>query len=182
MDGRRLIKASKYLSRHLRHEPERLGLVLEPGGWVGVDALLDACRERSFVLSPAELREVVERNSKQRFSFDESGTRIRANQGHTVDIDLGLTATTPPEVLFHGTGQRSLESIFANGLSRMGRHHVHLSADRATAVGVGTRHGRPLVLQVAAARMAGDGHEFFVTANGVWLTAEVPVAYLTPLD
>jgi putative RNA 2'-phosphotransferase len=178
VDRKRLVKVSKYLSRHLRHDPGRLGLELEPGGWVEVDALLRACAARSFALTRAELDEVVERNDKRRFSFDETGRRIRANQGHSVEVDLGLEPVEPPAVLFHGTGAGSVDSIMRTGLERRGRHHVHLSPDAATAERVGRRHGRPVVLEVAAARMAADGHAFFVTANGVWLTESVPPRYL----
>lgn len=178
MDAKRLVKVSKYLSRHLRHEPERLGITLEPGGWVRVDELLRACARRSFPLSEDELREVVAGNDKRRFSFDDAGTRIRANQGHSVDVDLGLEAADPPPVLFHGTAERNLAAILAQGLERRGRHHVHLSLDVETATRVGARHGRPVVLEVAAAAMAAAGHDFFVTANGVWLTDAVPPRYL----
>jgi putative RNA 2'-phosphotransferase len=179
MDRKRLVKTSKYLARHLRHEPGRLGLELEPGGWVRVEALLRACAERSFSLTIDELREVVDRNDKERFSFDETGTRIRANQGHSIEIDLELTSATPPPILFHGTGLHNLDSIMQMGLQRIGRHHVHLSTDAATATRVGARHGRPVVLEVDAARMVEDEFTFYVSANGVWLTTAVPAAYLT---
>ena len=179
MDQKRLVKVSKYLSKHLRHQPERLGIALEPGGWVAVDTLLRACAEHGFALTRDELAEVVERNDKRRFSFDDSGARIRANQGHSVDVDLGLEPAAPPEKLFHGTGAASVDAILREGLHRRGRHHVHLSPDVATATRVGGRHGRPVVLEVAAARMAAEGHEFFVTDNGVWLTLEVPAPYLS---
>ena len=178
MDQKRLVKASKYLSRHLRHDPGRLGLTLAPGGWVEVDALLRACAAHSFSLTRAELDEVVERNDKRRFSFDETGTRIRANQGHSVEVDLGLPATAPPDVLFHGTSEGTVDAILRDGLRRMGRHHVHLSPDVSTAKRVGGRRGRPVVLEVDSGRMAADGHEFHVSANGVWLTLEVPAEYL----
>ena len=179
MDPKRLVKVSKYLSRHLRHEPERLGIELAPGGWIEVDALLAAFAARSFAVTREELEEVVARNDKRRFSFDESGTRIRANQGHSVEIDLGLAPAEPPAVLYHGTARARLDAILAEGLRRMGRHHVHLSADADTATRVGARHGKPAVLEVAAARMAADGHRFFVSDNGVWLTDAVPPGYLT---
>jgi putative RNA 2'-phosphotransferase len=181
MDPKRLVKVSKYLSRHLRHQPERLGLSLQAGGWVEVDELLAACAAHSSAVSREELQEVVDRNDKRRFSFDASGTRIRANQGHSVEIDLGLEPAAPPAVLFHGTAQARLDAILAEGLRKMGRHHVHLSPDAETATRVGARHGKPVVLEVAAARMAADGHDFFVTANGVWLTDAVPPEFLTPL-
>ena len=180
MDDRRLVRTSKYLSRHLRHDPGRLGLELEPGGWVAVDALLAACAAHRFPLSVDELRAVVERNDKQRFSFDASGTRIRANQGHSVEVDLQLPARRPPATLFHGTAERSLPSILRDGLHRAGRQHVHLSPDPATAEAVGARHGRPVVLEVDAARMAADGHAFVRADNGVWLVDAVPPGYLHP--
>ena len=181
MEKERLVRISKYLSRHLRHEPGRLGLELAPGGWVGVDELLDACARRGFPVSREELDEVVARNDKKRFSFDEAGARIRANQGHTVEVDLQLERREPPPVLYHGTGERSVEAISGAGLRRMGRHHVHLSADAETARRVGARHGRPVVFAVDAARMAAAGHEFYVSANGVWLADSVPAEYLRRL-
>ena len=178
MDQKRLVKTSKYLSRHLRHDPARLGLTLEPGGWVEVDTLLRACSDRGFALSRAQLEEVVATNDKQRFSFDEAGTRIRANQGHSVEIDLQLAPAAPPAVLFHGTAHQYIDAIMREGLRPMRRHDVHLSADVTTATKVGARHGRPVVLEVAAGRMAGEGFVFRVSANGVWLTPEVPPRYL----
>jgi putative RNA 2'-phosphotransferase len=181
MDRRRLVKTSKYLSRHLRHDPGRIGLTLEPGGWVRVDDLLAALRERNFALTRAELDEVVQRNDKRRFSFDEPGERIRANQGHSVDVDLGLEPAQPPRELFHGTGAGSVEAVMRAGLERMSRHHVHLSPDVETATRVGARHGAPVVLRVDAAAMSGAGFEFFHTANGVWLTDRVPPQFLTRL-
>jgi putative RNA 2'-phosphotransferase len=180
VDAKRLVKVSRYLSRHLRHQPERLGLTLQPGGWVDVEELLSACAAHEFALSADELREVVARNDKQRYSFDESGTRIRANQGHTVEVDLGLEPAEPPAALFHGTASRSVDAILRDGLEPRGRHHVHLSPDMETASRVGARHGRPVVLEVDATAMAADGHVFFVTANGVWLTDAVPPRYLRP--
>ncbi len=178
MDDRRRTHVSKYLSKHLRHAPDRLGLTLAPGGWVAVDDLLRACAAHDFPLSPAELREVVEGSDKQRFAFDPTGTMIRANQGHSVDVDLGLSPTPPPEELFHGTGAGAVESILATGLERRARHHVHLSPDEETARRVGMRHGRPVVLRVAAGEMARAGHAFYVSANGVWLVDSVPPEYL----
>ena len=174
MDARRRVKVSKYLAKHLRHQPERLGLTLRPGGWVGVDDLLSACAAAGFRVSRAELEEVVRSSDKQRFAFDEAGTSIRANQGHSVAVDLGLEPVAPPATLYHGTGAGSVEAILREGLRPMGRHHVHLSPDAETARRVGARHGRPVVLAVDAAAMASDGHVFFVSANGVWLTEAVP--------
>lgn len=178
MDEQRLVKVSKYMAKHLRHRPERLGLHIQPGGWVEVDALLAACRRASFALSYGELVEVVARYDKRRFGFDAAGTRIRANQGHNVTVDLQLLPVEPPDVLYHGTGQTTVEEILIEGLQPMGRHHVHLSTDVGTAIKVGSRHGRAAVLQVDSGRMRADGATFFRTENGVWLTDHIAVAYL----
>ena len=178
MDNERMVRISKYLSRHLRHSPERLGLVLEPGGWVSVDALLEACHRERHPLSRSELEEVVARNDKQRFSFDDTGHRIRANQGHSVEVDLQLQPVPPPPVLYHGTGHGSAAAIRREGLRRMRRHHVHLSADRETATRVGARHGGPVVFEIDAARMHADGFLFYRSENGVWLVDGVPAEYI----
>lgn len=174
-----LVTVSKYLAKHLRHSPQALGLTLAPGGWVNVDELLEAANHHGFRLTYDELLECVESNDKQRFALDPSGDLIRANQGHSVDVDLQLEKRTPPGVLYHGTVERFLESILATGLNRGKRHHVHLSADLATARKVGARRGQPVILSVDAQRMHGDGHAFYVSANGVWLTDHVPVRYLS---
>ncbi|WP_149179502.1 RNA 2'-phosphotransferase [Streptomyces sp. TRM49041] len=176
MDGRRTVKVSKYLSRHLRHQPGRIGLVLDPHGWVAVDDLLRAMARHGMPLSRAELEHVVAVNDKRRFTID--GDRIRASQGHTVDVDLGLPPATPPAYLYHGTVAANLAAIRAEGLRPMARHHVHLSPDRETATRVGARRGRPVVLSVDAGAMHRDGHVFHVSANGVWLTDAVPTRYL----
>jgi putative RNA 2'-phosphotransferase len=179
VDDRRLVKVSKYLARHLRHDPGRLGLVLEPGGWVRVDDLLRACAARGMPISRAELDEVVERNDKRRYSFDDTGERIRASQGHSAPVDLQLDPAVPPPELFHGTAAISLDRIMRSGLLPMRRHHVHLSLDVETARRVGRRHGKPVVLRVDAAGMASAGSTFFVADNGVWLVDEVPPRYLS---
>jgi putative RNA 2'-phosphotransferase len=182
MDNVRLVRISKYLSKHLRHQPERIGLRLEPGGWVAVDDLLRACTRNGFRLTRAELDEVVTRNDKQRFAFDASGTRIRAQQGHSVQIDLNLEPTVPPSVLYHGTVERNIPAILRDGLLKMSRHDVHLSPDVATARIVGARRGKPVVLAVDAAAMHGDGFVFRRSGNGVWLVDHVPPRYLKKLD
>lgn len=177
MDQAHIVRISKYLSKHLRHQPQRLGLELEPGGWVGVDELLAACARQRFPITRPQLEEVVASNDKQRFAFDETGSRIRANQGHSVAVDLQLEPASPPAELYHGTG-RAAPMIAANGISRMSRHHVHLSADVATATRVGARHGRPVVFAVDAAAMQRDGFIFYRSANGIWLVDAVPARYL----
>ncbi|MGW5210360.1 RNA 2'-phosphotransferase [Streptomyces sp. NPDC004051] len=176
MDERRTVKVSKYLARHLRHTPEEIGLALDEAGWVEIDTLIAAAAAHGFRFTRAELDHVVATNDKQRFTIE--GTRIRAGQGHSVEVDLGLPTAVPPPYLFHGTVSRHLAAIRAEGLLPMDRHDVHLSADRATAARVGARRGRPVVLPVDAAAMHRDGHVFRVSANGVWLTAAVPARYL----
>jgi putative RNA 2'-phosphotransferase len=182
MSDKRTITVSKYLSKHLRHAPEALGLVLEPGGWVPVDTLLAASAGHGFPITRAELDHVVATSDKKRFAFDPSGTKIRANQGHSTDVELQFTPTTPPSVLYHGTAEQNRGAIESGGLLKMRRHHVHLSADIETAVKVGSRHGRPLVFIVDAGRMVDDGLVFFVSENGVWLTDHVPAQYLRALS
>ena len=178
MDETRLIKVSKYLSKHLRHQPQRLGLTLELGGWVPIDDLLAACARLHFPISRAELDEVIARNNKQRFALDPTGTRIRANQGHSVAVDLQLAPVAPPATLYHGTAAHLVETIQREGLKKMARHHVHLSRDVETARIVGTRHGPPVVFAVDAAAMQQAGHPFYCSANGVWLVEAVPPQYL----
>jgi putative RNA 2'-phosphotransferase len=179
MDKRRLVTVSKFLSKHLRHSPEELGLTLEPGGWVLVDDLLAGCARAGFGVSREELLEVVEKNDKQRFSFDETGQKIRANQGHSTEVDLQLEPVAPPDLLYHGTAEHIVADILRDGIKRMSRHHVHLSTTVAAARTVGARHGKPVILQVDAAAMHRDGILFYCSANGVWLVDEVPSRYLS---
>ncbi|MER5643918.1 RNA 2'-phosphotransferase [Streptosporangium sp. NPDC002524] len=177
MDDRRLVRVSKYLSKHLRHQPERIGLVLDAQGWTGIDALLAAAARHGFAITPEELARVVEGNDKRRFVVEDG--RIRANQGHTIDVDLGLLPAEPPEFLFHGTVGSSVDAIREEGLRPMNRHAVHLSPDRETATRVGARRGRPVVLVVRAGEMHRAGHEFQISANGVWLATHVPAAHIS---
>jgi putative RNA 2'-phosphotransferase len=179
MNQARLTKISRYLSKHLRHEPAKLGLVLAPGGWVSVEALLAACKAQQFPITQEELTEVVISNEKQRFAFDATGTQIRANQGHSVEVDLQLSPQTPPDLLYHGTGEKSVQAILRSGLLKMSRHHVHLSVDQQTAHKVGSRHGRAVIFTVDTAAMHQAGHTFYRSENGVWLVDQVPPNYLT---
>ncbi|WP_309093654.1 RNA 2'-phosphotransferase [Streptomyces sp.] len=176
MDERRTVKVSKYLSKHLRHQPERIGLALDEAGWVEIDTLIAAAAAHGFRFTRAELDHVVATNDKRRFAVE--GTRIRASQGHSIEVGLGLPTAAPPAYLYHGTIVRHLEAIRAEGLRPMNRHAVHLSADRETATRVGARRGRPVVLTVDAGAMHRDGHVFHVSANGVWLAQAVPSRYL----
>jgi putative RNA 2'-phosphotransferase len=178
MNDKRRIHLSKFLSKHLRHTPESLGLTLEPGGWVLIEDVMAGANRSGVPFTREELDEVVQTSDKQRFAIDETGTRIRANQGHSAEVDLQLESVEPPAELFHGTAERNLGAILGEGLSKMARHHVHLSPDTGTALKVGGRHGKPVVLVVDALRMRADGHVFFRSANGVWLVAAVPPQYL----
>jgi putative RNA 2'-phosphotransferase len=180
-DQRRLTRISKYLSLHLRHRPADLGLVLDPGGWVPIEALLAAAAEHDFPILRTELDQVVAESDKQRFGLDPTGTRIRANQGHSVEVDLQLAPASPPAVLYHGTGPRALAAIRREGLRKMQRHQVHLSADVETATRVGARHGRPSLFSIDTAAMQRDGFTFYVSTNGVWLVERVPPEYLEEL-
>jgi putative RNA 2'-phosphotransferase len=173
-----LVHFSRFVSKVLRHAPESVGLRLDEAGWVDVDDLLAAANRAGVALDRPTLERVVAENDKQRFALSADGARIRASQGHSVAVELGLQPVQPPEVLYHGTAERNLDSIRAQGLVPGRRTHVHLSADEATAVTVGARHGRPVVLRVAAGAMHRAGHPFFRSENGVWLTAAVPPGHL----
>lgn len=178
-DSRRLVKISKYLSKHLRHEPDQLGLMLQPGGWVAIADLLAASARSGFTISMDELQAVVATSDKQRFAIDATGKLIRANQGHSVEVDLQLEVATPPDLLYHGTYSDAVAAIRTTGLQKMSRHHVHLSADRETAERVGSRRGRSYIFSVDAAAMVADGYEFYRSANHVWLVDAVLPQYLS---
>jgi putative RNA 2'-phosphotransferase len=166
-----LVKVSRQLSYVLRHRPDSVGLTLDEAGWVPVEELL-----RKMNITRSQLEEVVSNNDKQRFLIE--GDRIRANQGHSVEVDLRLEPVAPPELLYHGTVARSLDSIREHGLLKGNRHHVHLSADPETANKVGARRGKPVILKVDSKAMAAAGHLFYRSANGVWLTDAVPPSFL----
>jgi putative RNA 2'-phosphotransferase len=172
------VSKSKFLSLVLRHKPEEIGLVLDQNGWASIDELIDFANASGTKLSRPQIESIVANSDKQRFAISPDGMKIRANQGHSVDIALGLAPQTPPEQLYHGTATRFLDSIRASGLHSASRQHVHLSSDLATAEKVGSRHGKPVVLTVESGRMARDGHLFYVSENGVWLTDAVPACYL----
>lgn len=169
---------SKFLALVLRHDPARIGITLDGAGWTDVAALLAAASAHGVPITRDELAHVVAMSDKQRFALSQDGTRIRANQGHSVEVDLQLAAAAPPATLYHGTIGESLDGIRARGLVRGARHHVHLSADVETATKVGSRRGRPVVLAIRASDMASAGHVFYRSQNGVWLTDAVPVAYI----
>ncbi|MCW2636168.1 MAG: putative 2-phosphotransferase [Blastococcus sp.] len=174
-----VVRVSKRLSYVLRHQPASIGLTLDDAGWVDVETLLSALAAHGPGLSRAELEHVVATNDKRRFAFDETGARIRATQGHSRPVELGYQPQTPPDELFHGTVERFVPSILADGLRAGRRHAVHLSSDVATARAVGGRRGSPVVLRVDAAAMAAQGFSFTCATNGVWLVDAVPPEYLT---
>lgn len=173
-----IVATSKLLSYVLRHRPDSIGLALDAHGWAEVSELLACLAAQGKPLDRALLDRAVASNDKQRFAFSPDGSRIRASQGHSIAVDLQLQETEPPAVLYHGTASRFLKAILASGLRPGARHHVHLSADIDTATRVGARHGFPSVLTVDAARMRADGIVFYLSDNGVWLTAEVKPKYL----
>jgi uncharacterized protein (TIGR02452 family) len=172
-------RTSKFLSFVLRHRPEHIGITVDHAGWTDVDALIAAANARGFALTRSELDAVVVASDKQRFALSDDGMRIRANQGHSIALDLDLEPATPPAELFHGTVEKLIASIRERGLSKGVRHHVHLSASFETAKTVGKRRGKPVVLTIDAAGMAAAGHVFFRSANGVWLVEHVPSAFIT---
>ena len=168
---------SKFIALILRHKPETIGITLDEHGWADVDRLIEGVN-RTRPLDRDTLEEIVRTDEKQRYAFNEDHTLIRANQGHSVPVDVELERMKPPAVLYHGTGEKYVSSIDRQGLLPRARLYVHLSPDADTAVKVGSRHGKPVVYLVDAARMDADGYSFYRSVNGVWLTKAVPAEYL----
>lgn len=181
MNAQQLKKISKGLSYILRHRPDSVGLELREGGWLEITELLDALRRTGEEVPRDVLEQVVAENDKQRFEFSADRLMIRARQGHSAEVDLGYEPALPPDVLFHGTATKNLESILQQGLLKGRRHHVHMSTNKETMLQVAMRHGKPVLLEIDAQRMHADGHAFFVTGNHVWLADHVPPEYLTTL-
>ena len=175
---KRMEQTSKFLSLILRHKPETIGITLDEHGWANVEELL-AALSRDQEMNMAMLEEIVATDNKQRYSFNEDNTLIRANQGHSIPVDVELEKKEPPEYLWHGTGEKFVASIKEQGLIPKSRLYVHLSTDYDTAVKVGKRHGKPVIFKVASGKMYADGYDFYCSVNGVWLTKEVPVEYLS---
>jgi len=178
MDKNLLKKTSKFFSYILRHNPDKIGIKLDENGWVDIDEFIKASNRNGQNIDRTLLNEVVETNEKKRFAISDDGLRIRASQGHSVTVDLNLKAVEPPDFLYHGTVEKSLDSIFSQGLSKMNRHHVHLSLDIETATQVGGRRGKPVILKVCSGDMHKNGFEFFCSDNNVWLVDSVPVNYI----
>lgn len=172
-----LVKTGRYLCLLLRHKPEAAGLTLDEHGWADVDELIQAV-SKTRPLNRELLEEIVRTDDKNRYSYNQDHTKIRANQGHSIPVDVELPKAEPPEYLWHGTGKKFVESIDAEGLLPRSRLYVHLSKDEETAAAVGKRHGSPVVYRVCSGQMARDGYGFYLSVNGVWLTKRVPAAYL----
>jgi putative RNA 2'-phosphotransferase len=169
---------SKFLSLVLRHQPETIGIDVDNQGWVNVKELLEKTRKSGRSITIDVLKFIVENNPKKRFEFNDNLSKIRASQGHSIKVDLGYEPQTPPDILYHGTASKFIDSIIKAGLEKRSRQHVHLSKDMETAVAVGQRHGKPVILKVLTKAMFQAGHEFFISTNGVWLTDKVPVEFL----
>jgi len=172
------VRVSKFLSLVLRHQPETIGITLDKNGWTDVATLLQQMNKKGFNISFGNLQYIVAANNKQRFAFNEDKTKIRASQGHSVAVDLGLKPTPPPVILHHGTSEKYIASILQDGIEKRNRQQVHLSAELETALQVGKRHGKPVILIVDAAAMQNDGFKFYLSENKVWLTDHVPAKYI----
>ena len=173
-----LVSTGKFLSKILRHKPEIIGITLDEHGWADVEELIEGVQKTKPGFNREILEEIVRTNNKQRYSFNEDHTKIRANQGHSISVDVQLMEALPPEILYHGTGEKSVQSILSEGLLPMNRLYVHLSKDIETATKVGIRHGKPVIFTVQAGQMQREGYSFFLSENGVWLTKAVPARYL----
>ncbi len=183
MESIDFVKTGKFLSLVLRHHPESAGISLDEHGWAEVEALIDGVnRTGKYRLNREILEEIVRSNNKQRYSFNEDHTLIRANQGHSIPVDVELEEQIPPDFLYHGTGEKYVPSIDQQGLIPKSRLYVHLSSDVPTAINVGSRHGKPVVYEIDCKRMSEEGYRFYLSVNKVWLTKKVPVQYLTKLQ
>jgi len=178
MNEKKIISVSKFMSRILRHDPESVGIILDENGWADTNALISGMNKANKKVTLDDLKVVVENNNKQRFKFSDDFSKIRANQGHSVQVNVEMNETVPPDILYHGTATRFLASIKTDGLLPQKRLQVHLSADKETAIKVGGRHGKPVVLTINVAKMHEDGFVFYLSENGVWLTSAVPSSYI----
>lgn len=182
ISDKQITHISKFLSLVLRHQPETIGIQLDQSGWTDITELIEKANNYGIKFDRETLNHIVTTNSKKRFAFNDTFDKIRASQGHSIEIELGYTTQKPPEILFHGTGEKSVQSILITGLEKRSRQHVHLSSDFETAVKVGQRHGKPFVFKVLAEQMYNDNFQFFISDNGVWQTDNVPTKYLERND
>ncbi len=178
MDEKRKTKISKFLSLILRHKSDTIDLKLDEKGWADVKELLEQSAQNGNSFTREELKTVVETNDKKRFTFDESETKIRASQGHSIAVEISFEEKPPPKILYHGTAEKSVEAILQNGLQKMQRHHVHLSSEIETAQAVGIRYGKPVIFRIDTEKMLAENFKFCVSANGVWLVEGVPPEFL----
>lgn len=178
MSPEQTTRTSKFLSLVLRHQPKTAYLTLDPAGWTGVEELLRGCAKARHPLTRKQLQHIVDTSQKKRFEFSADGSRIRASQGHSIQVDLAYEPHESPELLYHGTATRFLDSIRAKGLLKMQRHHVHLSAETKVTMQVGARHGKPVLLTIHTSAMSAAGHTFYRSTNGVWLVEHVPVEFI----
>jgi len=179
MTESRIVKVSKFMSLVLRHNPQKIGITLDENGWADTKLLISGLCRNGHNVSLEDLKEVVANNDKQRFKFNDDYSKIRANQGHSVTVNVEMKEIQPPDILYHGTATRFWESIRTEGLTARNRLHVHLSADKETATDVGKRHGKPIVLIINATQMYKDGFVFYLSENGVWLVNAVPSKYIS---
>ena len=182
ISDKQITHISKFLSLVLRHQPETIGIQLDQNGWTDAAELIEKANNYGIKFDREILNHIVATNSKKRFAFNDTFDKVRASQGHSVEIKLGYSNQKPPEILFHGTGEKSVQLILDTGLEKRGRQHVHLSSEFETAVKVGQRHGKPFVFKVLAEQMYNDNFQFFISDNGVWLTDNVPEKYLKLSD
>jgi putative RNA 2'-phosphotransferase len=178
MNEKQTKRISKFLSLILRHKPDSVGVELDENGWTDINVLLEKMNVAGTKIDRTVLDYVVDTNPKKRFAISDCGAKIRASQGHSVEIDLAYEPADPPQFLFHGTPQKIVPLIKAGGLKKMGRHHVHMNAEAEPCIEVAQRYGKPVVLKIAAAKMHNAGYEFFRSANSVWLTDNVPPEFI----
>ena len=179
MTDKQIIKISKFMSLVLRHNPQKIGITLDKKGWADTELLIKGMCRNGHRVTLEDLKDVVANNDKQRFKFSDDYKKIRANQGHSIVVDIEMSEVKPPDILYHGTATRFLASIKNEGLTARSRLHVHLSSDRETAINVGSRHGKPAILTINAAKMHEDGFIFYLSENSVWLVNAVPPKYIT---
>lgn len=179
---KQLTHISKFLSLVLRHQPETISIQLDQNGWTDVNDLIEKANNYGVKFDRETLNHIVATNTKKRFAFNDTLDKIRASEGHSINIELGYKNEKTPKFLFHGTAEKSVKSILDTGLEKRNRHHVHLSGDIETAIKVGQRHGKPFVFKVFAEQMYNDNFQFFISDNGVWLTDNVPTKYLKQND
>jgi putative RNA 2'-phosphotransferase len=182
ISDKQLTHISKFLSLVLRHQPETIDIQLDQNGWTDVNELIEKAKNYGIKFDREILNHIVATNTKKRFAYNDTFDKIRASQGHSIEIELGYISQKPPVILFHGTGEKSVQSILDSGLEKRSRQHVHLSSDIETAIKVGQRHGKPMVFKVLAEEMYSDNFQFYISDNGVWLTDKVPTKYLKQND